>query len=85
MNDQIQLPDGGTGRKAKWILAVFAVIAGFLLLVEHRAHVLPYLPWLLLAACPLMHLLMHHGGHHHEGVHRAPTLEANTRGEVRHD
>ena len=40
-------------------------IASFFLLAEHRAHVLPYVPFLLLAACPLMHLFMHgrHGGH----------------------
>jgi hypothetical protein len=30
---------------------------------------LPWLPWLFLAACPLMHMFMHHGhgGHHHRG------------------
>ena len=36
--------------------------------MEHKAHlegVLYYLPYLLLLACPLMHLFMHHdhGGH----------------------
>lgn len=41
----------------------------FFLLAEHRAHVLPWLPWLFLAACLLMHVFMHHGhgGHHHGG------------------
>ena len=54
-------------RRAKQGFALFAIVAGFFLVLEHRAHVLPYLPWLLLAACPLMHLFMHHGhgGHHH--------------------
>ena len=46
----------------------FMAIAAFFLVTEHRAHLalaVPYLPWLLLAACPLMHLFMHggHGGH----------------------
>ena len=41
-------------------------MSGFLLLAEHRAHVLPYLPFLLLAACPLMHVFMHRG-HGHRG------------------
>ena len=43
----------------------FLAIAGYFLLTEHRAHVIPYLPFLLLLACPLMHLFMHrgHGGH----------------------
>ena len=34
-------------------LCVFLAIAAFFLWVEHRAHVLGVLPWLLLAACPL--------------------------------
>jgi hypothetical protein len=48
-----------------WLLLV---IAAFYLLTEHRAHLalgLPYLPLLLLAACPLIHMFGHggHGGH----------------------
>ena len=43
----------------------FAAITGFLLLSEHRAHALSALPFLLLLACPLLHVFMHrgHGGH----------------------
>lgn len=43
----------------------FIVIAGFLLVTEHTAHVFGALPYLLLLACPLLHLFMHggHGGH----------------------
>mgnify|MGYP000024967799 CR=1 FL=1 len=43
----------------------FLLIAAFLLLSEHRAHALGVLPFLLLAACPLLHMFMHggHGGH----------------------
>lgn len=52
------------------IFAAFAVAGALLLALEHRAHVLGVLPWLILLACPLMHLFMHHGhGHgsrHHE-------------------
>ena len=35
------------------------------LLVEHRQHLFQWLPFLLLALCPLMHVFMHggHGGH----------------------
>ena len=39
----------------------FAAIAGFFLWEEHKAHLLGALPYVLLLACPLMHLL--HGGH----------------------
>ena len=42
----------------------FAVIAGALMLTEHRAHVLGALIFLPLLLCPLMHMFMH-GGHGH--------------------
>ncbi len=50
---------------AKWVFLGFALIAGFLLFTEHRAHVLGFLPYLFLLACPLLHLFMHHGHHDH--------------------
>lgn len=61
-------PDEVTWRtRAKWVFVGFAFVAAFFLFAEHRAHVLPLLPWLLLLACPLMHVFMHgrHGGHRH--------------------
>ena len=51
---------GGYGR---WVFWGFVAIALFFLVTEHRAHVFQYLPFLLLAACPLLHLLHGHGGH----------------------
>ena len=44
----------------------FAAIAALLLVSEHGLHALGYLPFLLLLACPLMHIFMH-GGHRHGG------------------
>ncbi len=52
--------------RSNWVLLGFLAIAGFFLLTEHRAHVLGLLPFLLLLACPLLHL-WHHGGHGHGG------------------
>jgi hypothetical protein len=49
------------------VLIGFLAIGGFLLFTEHQAHVLGALPWLLLLACPLMHLFMHHGHGGHAG------------------
>lgn len=51
--------------RAPLTFIVFAAIAGFFLLTEHRAHLLGYLPWILLLAFPLLHIFMHggHGGH----------------------
>jgi hypothetical protein len=43
----------------------FLAVALFFLLTEHRAHVLGALPYLLVLACPLMHLF-HHRHHQHE-------------------
>ena len=51
--------------RGKWVFIGFLLIAGYLLLTEHREHLsglTQYLPLLLLAACPLMHVFMH--GHH---------------------
>jgi len=48
-------------------LLVFGAVAAYYLLTEHLAHFAGALPWLLLLACPLMHVFMHHGhsGHGH--------------------
>ena len=55
--------------RVKLVFLAFVLIGAYLLLAEHRAHVLPWLPWLFLAACPLMHMFMRHGhgGHDHRG------------------
>lgn len=50
----------------------FALVVAFFVLREHWGHVLGFAPYLLLLACPLMHLFMHRGhGHHHGGVPRS--------------
>ena len=45
-------------------LAIFAGAAAYFLWTEHRAHVVEYLPWGILALCPLMHFFMHRGYGH---------------------
>ena len=44
-------------------LLMVALIAGFYLLREHWNHAAGAWPYLLLLACPLMHLFHGHGGH----------------------
>ncbi len=60
--------DGAMKSKANIALIVFLIIGAFFLITEHRAHLSGWLSsygiWLLLLACPLMHLFMH-GGHGH--------------------
>ena len=63
--------EGSTPSAAKWVFIGFLLVAGYFLFTEHRAHLSGWLSsygiWILLLACPLMHLFMHrghgHGGH----------------------
>ena len=47
---------------------VLAAVAGWFLWTEHRAHLFGALPWLVVLACPLMHVFMHRG-HGHRDAH----------------
>jgi uncharacterized membrane protein len=63
----------------------FLAIAGYFLWSEHEAHVravVPYLPYLLLLACPLLHVLMH-GGHGGESGHDHAAADHNKAGKER--
>lgn len=53
---------------------VIGAAAGYFLITEHLAHVVGFLPYLLLLACPLMHLFMHggHGRHDHHSDTKKP-------------
>ena len=53
-------------------LLVLGAIALYFLLTEHRAHLFFALPFLLLLACPLMHIFMHHGHGGHGGGEDRP-------------
>jgi hypothetical protein len=65
MNDARQHDRGHhASRRSQWVLVGFLLTAAFFLWTEHRAHLLGILPYLLLAACPLMHLFHHGHGHH---------------------
>ena len=71
MNDEQHPTKAGFWRtKSGIVTCIFLGIAAILLIFEHRVHALeamPYLPYLLILACPLMHLFMHrgHSGHGH--------------------
>ena len=56
----------------RWQLAAISLVlvVSFFLLREHWGHMLGLAPYLVLLACPLLHLLHRHGdGHHHDGHH----------------
>lgn len=57
-------------RSRTWLTFLgFALIAGFFLLTEHRAHFFGALPFLFLLLCPLLHVFGHggHGSHARDG------------------
>ncbi|HEV8389673.1 MAG TPA: DUF2933 domain-containing protein [Dongiaceae bacterium] len=66
--------------KAGLVTAGFLIVGLFFLVSEHRAHLLGILPYLLILACPLMHLFMHrgHGSHHHGTQTRKPDSGADS-------
>lgn len=47
------------------VTAIMIGIVVFYLVTEHRAHFFGALPWLILLACPFLHMFMHGapGGH----------------------
>jgi hypothetical protein len=61
------------------VLCGFLIVGGFFLLTEHTAHVFGVLPYLLIAACPLMHLFMHHGHGGHEGHNHRTDITTDRR------
>ena len=69
----------------KYVFIGFALIAGYFLVTEHKAHLYGWLSaygiWLLLLACPLMHVFMHHGHGEHgkrEGKSPAPDRDQDS-------
>lgn len=54
-------------RTSLLMAASLAIVVAFFILREHWAHALGLAPYLLLLACPLLHLFHGHGGHDHKG------------------
>ncbi len=75
--------NAGTPRSRKPLtvaLLMVALIVVFYLLREHWGHVAGLWPYLLLLACPLMHLFHGHGGHGRHGTHRRHGSDHGTHG-----
>ncbi len=84
--DQLHAPNTSAEsprpRRALWIAAAMtALIGAFFLLREHWGHVAGYWPYLLLLACPVMHLFHRHGGHEHHDHQDAGTARSTNRDE----
>lgn len=73
-------PARGTNRQrtiTRIVFIAFAAIAAYFLITEHRAHLFGILPFLLLAACPLLHLFHHRGHDRDDRGGSAPGPDAN--------
>ena len=69
-------PEGsGMNRPLKTALMMVALVGGFYLLREHWDHVAGNWIYLLLLACPVMHLFHGHGGHGGHGGHTTSTTK----------
>lgn len=68
----------------RWALLGFLAVAAFFLWTEHRAHLLGVLPYLLILACPLMHLFHHGRGHGRAHGQDGTTVPSDRRGEQAH-
>ncbi|MCW5631971.1 MAG: DUF2933 domain-containing protein [Rubrivivax sp.] len=60
---QGQRPGTPLSKPVKTALLMIALVGGFYLLREHWSHVAGNWIYLLLLACPLLHLFHGHGGH----------------------
>ncbi|MEQ8408113.1 MAG: DUF2933 domain-containing protein [Gammaproteobacteria bacterium] len=47
--------------KNGFVALLFIAAVSYFLLIEHRQHFFEWLPYLIILACPAMHLFMHHG------------------------
>ena len=67
---------------SRWPLSRTVAVCGALLVAsvflwtQHRSHVTAALPYLVLLACPLFHLLMHRG-HHRDQEDSEPSSPAH--------
>lgn len=94
MTTHHQHPESGAGpnwsRINQWLLWIGLAAAVGWLFFGHSAHLLQIAPFLILLACPLMHVFGHgghggHGGHQHDEEPAPPTRaepKQNTGGHV---
>jgi hypothetical protein len=59
------LPQRRVYRLSHWAIWIAGAAALSYLIVMHRPHLLGWLPYLIILACPLMHFFMHRGHRHH--------------------
>ena len=80
MEHKLESDKGIMNSKTTIALIVFLLIGAFFLITEHWAHLagwLPYLPYLLLLACLLMHLsFLCPRNHYHHMLHEITSVSS---------
>ena len=61
-----------------WAAFGLAIVLGGYLVIWHGAHLAAVLPFLVLAACPLMHIFMHGGHGHHHGQDTSKNIPSSS-------
>ena len=57
-------------KRTAFICLFVVLVAAGLFVTGHGPHVIGYLPYLVLLACPLMHIFMHHGHQRRDVPHQ---------------
>lgn len=65
---------GGSARRWMTVVAILVAVALLALAIDDT-RLSGWLPWLVLAACPLMHLFMHRGHAHRDHKARGDAAE----------
>ncbi len=64
-----------------WLLVAAAAALGLYLVIWHSVHLAAALPFLVILACPLLHVFMHGGHRHDHGGGDKPPAHRQTKGD----
>lgn len=64
-----QEPSYRSKKLLRWAIWSAGAVALAYLIAEHRPHLLGWIPYLIILACPLMHFFMHGGHGRHDPRH----------------
>ncbi|WP_371820704.1 DUF2933 domain-containing protein [Synechococcus sp. A10-1-5-1] len=83
MHQAAQIRNQPNRKRSHLVFYGFLFVSVIYLILEHTAHTLGALPYLLFLICPLMHLLMHGGNRCSHGYsdHGAESSQPNTGGQ----
>ena len=64
-----------------WLLVAAAAALGPYLVIWHSVHLAAALPFIVLLACPLLHVFMHGGHRHNDGGGTRPPANSQAKGD----